>query len=67
MRFAEFWLKLKQKKLEKKDLIIAILVFLVLALVFFGWFYFRDKRNPFTLPEQGAKYSYLYSIYDPEH
>lgn len=62
-----FLLRLKQKKVERKDLIIAILVFLIIALIFFGWYYFKAKRNP--LPDisgPGATYQYQFSIYEPK-
>lgn len=68
MQFAEKWAKLSRKKIGKKDLIIAILVFTILALIFFGWYYFRAKRNPFEeLPVLNSNYQYRFSIYDPKH
>ncbi|MFZ5640509.1 MAG: 6-bladed beta-propeller [Bacillota bacterium] len=69
MQLTEFWARIKQKKINQKDLTIAILVFIILALVFFGWYYFRAKRNPLDIDvlAPGAKYRYLFSIYDPEN
>lgn len=61
--------KLKDKKIEKKDLVIAILVFTIIALLFFAW-YFMHRHNPLegsTPNLGGAKYNYAYSLYDPKN
>lgn len=65
----KLWSKLKNRKIEKRDLIIAILLFVVLAMAFFGWYYFINKRNPFERPGANpqAGYKYLLSIYDTQH
>lgn len=68
MQFAEVWSKLSQKKIGKKDLIIAILIFVILALLFFGWYYFMAKKDPFDgLTSLKSNYQYKFSIYDPKH
>lgn len=60
-------LKIKNKKINRKDLTIAILVFIILAINLFGWFYFRTKQNPIQLNITPLKknHEYLYSIYEP--
>lgn len=59
--------KLKNKKVNKKDLIIVILLFIIAALIFFGWNYFRTKQNPINIDIAPAdiKHNYLFSIYEP--
>lgn len=60
--------KLKQKKIDRRDLALAIMAFIIIAMAFFGWYYFKAGRNPLdtvTLP--GApEYRYLLSVYDPK-
>lgn len=56
------------ERVKQKDLIIAILVLIIIALLFFGWHYLKTKRNPIdqgvSLP--GARYEYIFSIYDSQ-
>ncbi|GAB4256233.1 6-bladed beta-propeller [Thermincola ferriacetica] len=66
MRLNALLNKIREKKVNKKDLIIAILILIIAALIFFGWYYFRTKRNPFTVTfTPPDKHKYLFSIYEP--
>ena len=58
---------LRNKKINKKDLIIFILGFIIVALVFFGYNYFRTKQNPVNLDlsPDFKSHNYLFSIYRP--
>jgi len=68
MQLSQLAARLIPKRVKQKDLIIAILVLIILALLFFGWHYLKTKRNPIapaaSLP--GARYEYLFSIYDSQ-
>ncbi len=68
MQLSQIATRLIPKKIKQKDLIIAILVLIIIALLFFGWHYLKTKRNPLDLDVSlpGAKYSYLFSIYDSQ-
>lgn len=68
MSLQEMWSRFKQKKVDRKDVIIAILVCCILAMLFFAWYYFREKKNPFAAEVMNtqAAYKYLFSIYEPQ-
>ncbi|PKM80352.1 MAG: 6-bladed beta-propeller [Firmicutes bacterium HGW-Firmicutes-14] len=59
--------KIRNKKVNKKDLVIVILLFIIAALIFFGWNYFRTKQNPISIDiaPSAKAHKYLFSIYEP--
>ncbi len=67
MQVLRFWARLKSRRIDKRDLTIAILVVFIIALIYFGWNYFKTKKDPFAISVPGSSYRYLFSMYNPQN